>query len=305
MHGVVKGPWYKAIRFSALRATCDLKALVDFTWIFTRDLTVHAISKQQVATARRAGELFGDRFAFAITIMLLCCKKRERELWQNRVDSRSLEIIIEGIQGLKPPEGWGKPGQFLSLPIDTTHNFSDTLQRQKLVLTLYRRLGAYKLALMYEPTNKGSNSVQKPGKSTTEEHRPIEPSMNRVNHAKSTSSKGAMIGKKHTSGSSALWRPPAREHLPKKTRRSDVSGQAVTEVERALYGLDISQSKSAARDWDITPMVGRDRHEVRWLKRFEGIVQDRKSKSGFAKEAAGWRPNRSRREEVWSKSEDW
>ena len=141
VHGKIEGPWYKAIPYSALKNVPEL--CITPHWHFGGDeFPSVRLTEEDVRWACKLGELFGDKFALPMTLAVLCCTKRDSDLWMHGVGSQDIDILLEGIEGLEIPESWKKRHPVTGHTI-SCENFSDTRQMTTLVRKLVRHFRSH------------------------------------------------------------------------------------------------------------------------------------------------------------------
>ena len=100
VHGVVRGPWHKAVPYESFT---DLR--ISDCVCFCKILTpIEPLTEACIQRARNSGELFGDEFALPITLASMSCKRRDRDVWMHGVSKGDLKSVLHGIKGLKVPE---------------------------------------------------------------------------------------------------------------------------------------------------------------------------------------------------------
>ena len=138
LHGVVQGRWYKAIPYSVLEASPGFTFSSD--WYFRSDKVECApLTKEAVDMARTAAELFGETWTLPMMLALLCCHKRQNELWRHGIDDSDLQMVMDGIQGLRIPQSWKKDRTITGHHVISSRNYNDTKQLARLMRALVKR----------------------------------------------------------------------------------------------------------------------------------------------------------------------
>lgn len=132
VHGIIEGPWYKAIPYSVLESSPGF----DFssTWYFNYEsVPVEPLTKEVVEMARTAGKLFGPYFTLPVMLAILSCKRRDDDLWRHGVDNEAVEKVLNELPNtFKIPESW-KKDRTITGHVISTRNYSDTKQMTRLM----------------------------------------------------------------------------------------------------------------------------------------------------------------------------
>ena len=141
VHGVVRGPWYKAIPFAAFRTPLCINMYK--SWHFAGgSVRCNYLNDEIIQIARHVGLQVGDNFALPMTLAYLCSGIREPELWMKGVESKDFALVAYGIKGLKVPASW-KIAQTKTGYAISSKNFSDTKQLTRLIEGLIGHFNYY------------------------------------------------------------------------------------------------------------------------------------------------------------------
>ena len=89
--------------------------------------------------ARTAAKLFGGCFTLPVTLAILCCKRRDEDLWRHGVDEAAVEAVLtEFPNTFKLPESW-KKDKTITGHVISTRNYSDTKQMTRLMRAMVNR----------------------------------------------------------------------------------------------------------------------------------------------------------------------
>ena len=149
VHGVVKGLWHKAVPYSAFQGLGIPKfTLWGQSWFsYTGGMSVNCfnLNNHDIQAARQKSTKFGENFALPMTLAILCCEKREPELWKNGVGSEDLRLILQGIAGFKVPESWKKLDKMTG-HIITDNNLDDSKQLTRAIRATIRHFKINRLS---------------------------------------------------------------------------------------------------------------------------------------------------------------
>ena len=227
VHGVVTGPYYKAIRYNSLqpgpRTLLCQRTLGYYDW-YQRpdDISAEALTGQQLTVARKVGVMFGDHFAFEVTVALLCCRKRRSAGLQ----VETLNMIMTILKGMKLPPRCFQSDRFLNKPISTKH-FSDTLQLQQLSAALRLRLKLEHEASKRRSENKSSRAVKQFAEQRAGQRRPDHTRPKYANVREAKSNNGTAM---HNKG------------YLKRSERKHFAEPMVSKAEQILRSVDISEA---------------------------------------------------------------
>lgn len=122
VHGPVKGRWHQAIPFSHVEKwfrSSESNVLSDLTGICSERVT-----EASVQNARDFGLIFNDDFALPIALMALSCGRHGKHAWAKSVPKEDLDVIMDGLRGLKVPKSF-KKRHFIT---DGTSDSTDVLE---------------------------------------------------------------------------------------------------------------------------------------------------------------------------------
>jgi hypothetical protein len=218
VHGVVKGPWHRALPYGSFTS---LWICVDPSFSGT---PVDPVTADYVQQARKIGDLFGGEFALPITLAILCCLRRDRDLWVHGVSTKDLDTIIRGIKGLKIPESWRKRHPIVGHAI-SCQNFNDTKQTTMLIRAVMRH---------FKETNDSNKRPKFESENSEAECPQFEPEECQTEGAKSKggSEDGGGVYLEQGVLNAACATHEVMEEL----------SEAVRELEKTLSGLDLDIS---------------------------------------------------------------
>ena len=141
VHGVVRGPWYKAIPFTAFTTPRCINMYK--SWHLGGGFVPCSfLNNEVIHIARKVGVQFGDDFALPMTLAYLCCDKHEPKPWMIGVRGKDFALVVYGIKGLKIPASW-KTAQTYTGHAISSKNFSDTKQLTRLIQDLIGHFKRY------------------------------------------------------------------------------------------------------------------------------------------------------------------
>lgn len=130
VHGVVQGPWYHCIRYSAILPIWQ--ELLCPTWNFRDDaFPVQPLTAQVMNEARKIGELFGEKFCLGMTLAILCCQKHDPRCWEDGIFEDDIQVILGGVKDMKAPKRCRLKDASIGKTMKDS-NFDDTWQMPRL-----------------------------------------------------------------------------------------------------------------------------------------------------------------------------
>lgn len=136
VHGVIEGPAYKTIPFQNLADMPGLEYSIDYQILQSSTVPIKFITDDEVTTARKTGELFGDTFFLGVMLAALSSQKRERYAWLHGVPDEDLEKVFKGIEWMLVPVGWMTDKMMKKPGLLNPRNFDDARQEVRLMRAL-------------------------------------------------------------------------------------------------------------------------------------------------------------------------
>ena len=139
VHGVIKGSWYKAVKYRDLEVAATGRWNIPICPFYTcLDLNMQPITEEWIKDMKEIAKHFGRKFELPMTIALLCCEKCDDDCWLCGIKKVVLDVILDGIHELTIPTSCKKPHTHAHTI--SKGNFQDTIQMTRLLRVVWRQV---------------------------------------------------------------------------------------------------------------------------------------------------------------------
>lgn len=134
-HGIIKGSAYKAMPLRIFNEVITLAARKYKSFRVDDGQECHEIVRESIDKARKIGDQYGDKFALPMLLAVLCRKKRDSKLFQEGIEEKQFNRLMDRISDLTIPGEWQDDS-----PVDREYEikngFGDVEQMCRLIYAL-------------------------------------------------------------------------------------------------------------------------------------------------------------------------